>query len=291
MMNTQYSLRIAELGFQINFPFPLQLPAVFQPFVTEGRPEAPDITIVFHPMSVSPTADEPKMDENVYFSDGKLVQRYACKNGQSIVRIEPRDMIDPYILGIPEDFLTEYCSNGNWLATMAVERMLLSYGRIILHASAVIWRGEAYLFVAPSGGGKSTQAALWEQTGAEILNGDKVILCKQNGSWLACGSPIAGSSKIYKNKCVPVAAIMLVQKAPENRLTLVPHRETFLSLYSHAVKSSWDEAFNCRLLDIVEKIAKEIPVYRLACTPDLQAVDCAQRNLKGEDYEKEVHTF
>jgi hypothetical protein len=290
-MRTQYSLRIAELKFQINFPVPLHIPPAFQPFITEEGPEPPDITIAFLPMSAAPIPDEPKVDENIYFSHGKLVQRYGCKNGQFIVRIEPADKTQPYQMGIPQDFLTEYCSSGNWPLSMAMERMLLPHGRVILHASAVIWNGKAYLFVAPSGGGKSTQAALWEQIGAEILNGDKVILCKQNGSWLACGSPIAGSSRIHKNKCVPVAAIMLVQKAPENRLTLVPNRETFLSLYCNAVKSSWDEAFNCRLLDIVEKIAKEIPVYRLACTPDLQAVDCAQRNLKGEEYEKEVHTF
>jgi hypothetical protein len=84
---------------------------------------------------------------------------------------------------------------------------------------------------------------------------------------------------------------MLVQKAPDNRLTPVSQRETFLSLYSNAVKSGWDQAFNCRLLDIVEEIAKEIPVYRLACTPDLRAVDCVLRKIKGEEYEKEVCTF
>jgi hypothetical protein len=282
-MKTQFRLRIAQLGFLIQFPLPLQIPAAFQPFITDEWLEAPDITIEFRSMSTAPTPDEPDADKTVYFSHGRLVQRYGWKNGKSIVRIEPRDMTSPYQLGIPQEFLAEFCSNGNWLASMAMERMLLPHGRMILHASAVIWRGKAYLFVAPSGGGKSTQAALWEQTGAEILNGDKVILCKKNGSWLACGSPIAGSSKIYKNKCAPVAAIMLVQKAPENQLTPVPQRESFLNLYSNAVKSGWDQAFNCRLLDIVEDIAKEIPVYRLSCTPNLQAVDCAQRNLKGEE--------
>ena len=281
-MDTQYSLCIAELEFQLNFPLPVGLPPAFQPFVAETHAHTSDITIEFLPVSVTPTPDEPDADEDIYFSDGRLIQRYVCKDGQSIFRIEPKDLKSPYRIAIPQDFLQDYCANGNWLATMAMERMLLPHGRIVLHASAVIWNGKAYLFAAPSGGGKSTQAALWERTGAEILNGDKVILCKRDDSWLACGGPIAGSSEIYKNQCVPVAAIMLVQKAPENRLTSVSQRESFFSLYSHAVKSNWDQAFNCRLLDVVEGIAKEVPVYRLACTPDLQAVDCAQRYLERE---------
>ena len=289
-MKTQYSLRIAKLGIQIDSPAPLYLPTVFQPFVTEECLETPDITIEFFPMSAVPVPDETNADKNIYFSHGRLVQRYSWKDGRSIVRIEPRDLTSPYMLGIPQEFLAEFCANGNWLASMAMERMLLPHGRMILHASAVIWRGKAYLFVAPSGGGKSTQAALWERTGAEILNGDKVILCKNNDGWLACGSPIAGSSKIYKNQCVPVEAIMLVQKSPENRLISISQREGFLSLYCNAVKSNWDQAFNCRLLDIVEAIATEVPVYRLMCTPDLRAVECAQRNLKGEKYEKEIFT-
>jgi hypothetical protein len=145
----------------------------------------------------------------------------------------------------------------------------------------VIWEGKAYLFVAPSGGGKSTQAALWERQGAEILNGDKVILAREKDNWIAYGGPVAGSSQIYKDKCAPLAAVMLVRKAPYNQLIRISPREAFLNLYSNAIKSNWDQTYNYRLLDVLESVAKQTPMYYLDCTPDLCAVDYVRSKLKG----------
>ena len=60
---------------------------------------------------------------------------------------------------------------------LALEKVLIAHESIILHASYVNYNGKAILFTAPSGTGKSTQAALWEEyKGAEIVNGDRVII-------------------------------------------------------------------------------------------------------------------
>lgn len=221
------------------------------------------------------------MKENVYLSDESVIQRCSWGENQYIVRVEPADKGEPCQLGIPEQYFDEFCTNGNWLPSMMLERLMMPHGRIFLHASAVIWEGKAYLFVAPSGGGKSTQAALWESQGAEILNGDKVILAREKDEWMAYGGPVAGSSQIYKDKHATVAAIMVIRKKKHNQLIRMSQREAFLNLYSNAVKSNWDQTFNCRLLDMIEPIAKQTPIYYLDCTPDLCAVDYVHSKLKG----------
>jgi hypothetical protein len=276
-----YHLQIAGLQFLICSSSQLQLPECFHPFIRQESQSAPDITIDMFPISENFRIDGQEMKENVYLSDESVIQRCSWGENQYIVRVEPADRGEPCQLGIPEQYFDEFCTNGNWLPSMMLERLMLPHGRIFLHAAAVIWKNKAYLFVAPSGGGKSTQAALWESQGAEILNGDKVILAREKDEWMAYGGPVAGSSQIYKDKHAALAAIMLVRKKTHNQLIRMSPREAFLNLYSNAIKSNWDQEYNCRLLDMIEPIAKQIPIYYLDCTPEPCAVDYVHSKLKG----------
>ena len=56
--------------------------------------------------------------------------------------------------------------------------ILAGYGQLVLHSSYVLTQsGAAVLFSGPSGIGKSTQAALWQQyAGADVINGDRTLL-------------------------------------------------------------------------------------------------------------------
>ena len=59
--------------------------------------------------------------------------------------------------------------------------------------------------------GKSTQAGLWERyRGAKIVNGDRALLRKINGSWAACGWPVCGSSDICLLGDTPIHAIIML---------------------------------------------------------------------------------
>lgn len=280
-MQYRYCLQFADLSFTICSPAPLQLPEYFLPFAAEEPAQPPDVTIQLVPGTGSVLHPQEQLAKEVYRTREGLCQRYLWKENQYIIRTEPAGREQPCRLEIPEPFFAEFCRSGNWLASIALERLLLTQDRFFLHASAVLWQGKAYLFSAPSGGGKSTQADLWQQEGARILNGDKVVLAKRNGQWMAYGSPLAGSSRIYRKEGAPVAAVMMVHKAPHNRLTPMPLRGAFLNLYSNAVKSSWDRDFNCRLLDLIEEFTKQTPVFRLDCTPTREAVDCVRSILKG----------
>lgn len=159
---------------------------------------------------------------------------------------------------------------------------MLPWGRMILHASAVIYQGKAYVFAAPSGVGKSTHAGLWEKHfGAKVLNGDKVILHIGEKGIMASGGPAAGSSEIYVNETVPVAALFLLKQGPENKLLSLPKRKAILSLYSLAVKSSRDTDFNSKLVDLAASIGEQLDVLSLECIPEKSAVECILNNRKG----------
>ena len=274
-MQFRYDLSIAGLYFRICSPFFLNLPEYFRPFlVAEVFPAEPDVNI-------NVEAGDLQKDERPKDS---VLQSFYWDHGKSIYRLEASHAPEQITLVIPPEFQEKFAQNANWLLYLALERPLLHHGRLILHASAVIYHERAYLFTAPSGGGKSTQAEIWEHSlHAKVINGDKVILYDNGTNLIAYGSPIAGSSGIYRNICAPVAAIVQLEKGSENTITPMTMRERYLLLYGEAVKSDWDADFNRSLLRLASSYPQRTEYVRLRCLPDSSAAECLLHYLNTKE--------
>lgn len=156
---------------------------------------------------------------------------------------------------------------------LPLEKVLLDYGRIILHASCIKTSYGGILFSGQSGIGKSTQAELWRTLeNSEIINGDRVIIYKENGVWMASGSPYAGSSCYYVDKQVPIRAVVMLDQADACRIYRMSMVETFKSIYSGLTINGWNVSYMEQLCDICKQLVGEVPVYHLACTPDANAI-------------------
>lgn len=284
-MQIRYDFSISDLLLRVESPRELHIPDNFRPFLTESTPtQSPDIILQFLFETTSGASDEEigKLPSDRISVGFQNVDKYDLSSGESIVRHDPSGRGFPCRIFIPPSFAETFCRDGNWLRNMGIERLMMAHDRFFLHASAVIYQGRAYLFSAPSGGGKSTHAALWQKHfGAKLLNGDKVLIAIRNGQCMAYGSPVAGSSEIYEKEGAPIAAIYFLKKDTQNRITPITPRNAILSLYSEAIKCTRDPAFNSRLLDLIEKLQRQVPIRSLACLPEKSAVECILQNNEG----------
>ncbi len=278
-MQIRYDFSISDLLLRVESPREIQIPDNFKAFLNESpSTQSPDIILHFL-FEATSGEDIKKLQTKRIDSGFWLSESFGLGNGEYIVRYHPSGRGKPCRIYIPPSFADSFCKNGNWLLYIAIERMMMEFDRFFLHASAVIYRGKAYLFCAPSGGGKSTHAALWkEHFGAKLLNGDKVLIEVRDGQCIAHGSPVAGSSGIYERDSAPIAAVYLLKKEKENRIIPAPMRSALMALYSEAIKAKKDSAFNCRLLDLIEKMLACVPVRSLACLPEKSAVECILQN-------------
>lgn len=163
---------------------------------------------------------------------------------------------------------------------LAFENPMLQYHAYWLHASLVKWKGRGIVFTAPSGGGKSTQAELWKKhLGAEILNGDRALLRRNRNEIRAYGSLYAGSSGIYCNENVPLSMAVILQKGEENRLEKVEQVQAFAALYSQVLANPWDSWYIKKIVEEITCFLQKVPVYRLICRPDENAVDTVKQEL------------
>lgn len=166
------------------------------------------------------------------------------------------------------------------LNCMAVEKLLAEAGGAILHSSYIAWQNRAILFTAPSGTGKSTQAALWEQfRGAEVINGDRAVIRFEDDRPLAGGLPFAGSSEICLNRELPLGAVVFLTQAEKTAIRRLDGFEAFHALWKGCSVNTWDRDHVDRISETVERICSAVPVFHLACTPDLSAVIALEKAL------------
>lgn len=172
-----------------------------------------------------------------------------------------------------------------WFSSMMMKlfdlpKQILSYQGVFLHASYVKWKEKALIFTAPKQTGKSTQAALWEEYNhAEVINGDRVLIRKIDGIWMACGSPYSGSSKISKNLKTPIGAIVILSQAEENHLRQANKLESLIALMEGCSYSAFEEESVIIMSEVANEILQDVPFYKLACLPDKTAVDILEESL------------
>ena len=174
-----------------------------------------------------------------------------------------------------------FCETGNAFYHAALEEWMLRCGGVILHASLVEVNGCGILFSGPAGVGKSTQAALWqEEMGAELINGDRVILRRPGPCWRGYGSPYAGSSRCWRNASAPASAIVLLEQGAENQLRAVGPLDAFRGVWSGLTLNSWNPVFVDWASRMTQSLIASVPVYRLTCRPDAGAVQLLARALE-----------
>ena len=153
-----------------------------------------------------------------------------------------------------------------------IAEKLLERDTLLLHGSTVAMDGQAYLFTAPCGTGKSTHTRLWrEQFGdrAVMVNDDKVFLqLRQNTVW-AYGSPWTGKHGIGTNISVPLKGICFLQRGTENKIQKAMPEKWLPELIHQSFLP--EEQYS----DLVLRLAQKIPLWEMSCTKDPQAATIA----------------
>lgn len=154
-------------------------------------------------------------------------------------------------------------------------------GMLVLHSAYIVTRaGEAILFSGPSGIGKSTQAALWEQlAGARVVNGDRALV--DVGKKTANGIFYSGTSGISENVTAPIRAIVLLGQSSENRVFVPSPQAAFAGVLSQCAYYEWDVFSAEKMTECVARLVSDVPVLRMDCLPDATAVEALRGKLGG----------
>ncbi len=163
-------------------------------------------------------------------------------------------------------------------------RQLLSHGGLMLHASAVVMDGYAYLFSAPCGTGKSTHTDMWKQAFGEaviMLNDDKPALKKEQGRWYAYGTPWSGKTAQNENMRIPLGGICVLTRGEQNAIEPYDGAAAIFSLLDQTVRPRTANVRE-KLLELLDDLMSSVPMWRLRCTPAKEAALVSQAAMSKE---------
>lgn len=200
-------------------------------------------------------------------------------SGEPILRLNP-DFCAETALSCRTEEDREYI-----YSSAAFCREIIPHGRFFLHASAVVLDGEAYLFSAPSGMGKSTHTALWlkQFEGSYILNDDKPVIFPENERVTVWGTPFSGKTNLQVNRGVRLRAICFLKQGDRNSITpITEDRAIALTLNNtYRPKNSGNMEL---LLDMVGRVVETADIFEMSCKNEPAAAEMSYNAMKGKRF-------
>ena len=209
----------------------------------------------------------------------KLAEPYLCEKAPVDLVIRP-DHADVQAKnpGISASHC-EYLASG-----ASFYQQLMPFDAMLLHAAAVVVDGKAYLFTAPRKTGKSTHVQLWLDVFGDralILNEDKPALRRIDGIWYAFGTPWSGKTGRNTNLQVPIGGIAVLERAEENAIAPYPGAMALGHLLQQTVRPA-NPAGSIRLLELMDSLLRQVPVWKLYCNMDRSAAELAHKTMSGQ---------
>lgn len=182
--------------------------------------------------------------------------------------------------GIP---IQEY-ENG-YLETLAVYRKLVQVltqeDVLLMHGAVVAVDGQAYLFTAKSGTGKTTHTRLWlKQFGsrAVMINGDKPLLHVTNEGVTVYGTPWDGKEHLSRNVACPLKAVCILARSETNHIESISKQEALPMLCQQCYRPARPDALKKTLM-LVDRLGNSVPLYKLGCNMELEAALVAYHGM------------
>lgn len=278
----EYHLELAGLRTMLRTPQAITISERLRPFLRDADPVT-DCTITVQPLPVLPPFSENGVWHGPEYYDyvENTTRVFHCSApGAAAFAVTQLFENGNIELGVLPSYLSYFSGSSGIFNRIGMETLLLQHSGLLLHASLIKYAGKAVAFTGPSGVGKSTHAAIWHTClGAEILNGDRAVLRNTEKGWRAYGSPYAGTSGIYKNDSAPLAGVVVLQQAKENRLSVLSPEKAFSHLYPELSVHHWDKVFAAKAMDLCLRMIQATPVYLLECLPEESAALLVKKGL------------
>lgn len=286
--------QLGEIYIELHIPEEMQIPENLEKFAVDSLPEDQTLQRTYF----IEYTDEIVQVERALKAQ-KIPGKEALRENLQVFQTEQGECRSINLHGVPQAYAVSLLkldgtsqvwvdrSYDSWMqydtvfvAMLALEKEMIQVGAMLLHSAYMCYDGTAVLFSAASGTGKSTQADLWEKyRGTRTINGDRSLLIRETDGWKAYGWPICGSSEICHNEKYPIRAIVMLKQAKENKVYPLQGFRAVRDIMEQITINAWDSEFQIRVMDLLEELRKEVPIYYLECDISEDAVRCLEQVL------------
>jgi len=266
----------------------------FAAFVSDDEPDVVVRVHVGPPAEGAPVGDPVRSLEglrNIYLDEKNwtfefrphMREEYPQRPPHQILVFDRGFCTGDLYLSIEKGYEKPTFSFGVFLSEL-LGGMLPLRGGLMLHACGVSDDGRGIVFVGPSGAGKSTMAGLWKgHAGVRVLNDDRIILRRNGRRWWAYPVPGVGEPCRGSPEGVELEAVFLLSQAVENAAERMNQAGAASSLLPHISLPSYDAVAVDSVLQLLDELVNEVPIYELGFLPDQTAVRVVRDVVRQRD--------
>ncbi len=144
---------------------------------------------------------------------------------------------------------------------------LIAYNTFLIHGASIAICGNAYMFSAKSGTGKTTHILKWlaNSPSAYVINGDKsFVKINDDGTVFACGSPWSGKENLCTNTMEPLKSIILMERSENNYIEQITFAEAFPVLLQQVYRPNDEEKMR-KTLRLMQQLNGTVSFWRFKC--------------------------
>lgn len=228
----------------------------------------------------------------MFQSTKEYCRPYLCEKEPSfVVEVTPADLLCEQTLleqEAVEEGLKIRKFKEPFLERSTIQRKvadrLLAEDTLMMHGSTVAVDGQAYLFTAACGTGKSTHTRLWREVFGDraiMVNDDKPFLRITSDGVLAYGSPWSGKHGLATNICVPLKGICLLHRGKENSIELAD-AEVLIDTLCHQAHCPVDSVLQNKVSLLIDALTDKVPLWEMYCNKDPAAAFLSYSAMSGD---------
>ena len=177
-----------------------------------------------------------------------------------------------------------------YLEQLAVYRKIAealpAYDACLFHGSALAVDGEAYLFTARSGTGKSTHAQLWQKhfgSRCVMINDDKPLLrLKEDGRVYVYGTPWDGKHHRSSNVRMPLKAVCILTRDEYNHIEAIKAEAAYPQLLLQTFRPG-DGGMLLKTMALLDRVTERTGLYLLGCNMDPEAAIISYEGMQKNE--------
>lgn len=184
--------------------------------------------------------------------------------------------------GLPNHRRTDCFLENNAIHALLAER-LVEENVLLMHGSALCMDGQAYLFTAKSGTGKSTHARLWREAFGDrvwMINDDKPMLRIEETGVTVYGTPWDGKHHLSRNASAKLKAIVNLTRDESNHIAPMSRADAFPVLMKQCFGSR-NPATMARVMELEKRLLRAVDFYTLGCNIEQDAAKVAWEGMNA----------
>lgn len=161
----------------------------------------------------------------------------------------------------------EQCTSPAYCENLMIFRKICEYlfenkRGFIFHSSAVLVNGDAVLFAAPSGVGKSTHAKFWQSVFSDVsvINDDKPIIRQNGNKFTVYGTPWRGKRNEGSNTEATLKAICFVERSEQNSVVKIDSAKALPLILNQTLRFACEESYDL-LFEMIADLIVSVGVY------------------------------